>query len=51
MHDTIANNIPQESAEGKEGIVEITMPKMGESVMEGTIIKWFKKIGDHVNKR
>lgn len=28
----------------------IEMPKMGESVMEGTIIKWFKKVGDHIKK-
>ena len=26
------------------------MPKMGESVMEGTIIKWYKKVGDKVKK-
>jgi pyruvate dehydrogenase E2 component (dihydrolipoamide acetyltransferase) len=26
------------------------MPKMGESVMEGTIIKWHKKSGDQVKK-
>jgi len=32
------------------GIIEIAMPKMGESVMEGTIIKWFKKVGDRVSK-
>ncbi|NWG27600.1 MAG: 2-oxoglutarate dehydrogenase, E2 component, dihydrolipoamide succinyltransferase [Ignavibacteriaceae bacterium] len=31
-------------------LLEITMPKMGESVMEGTIIKWNKKIGDYVKK-
>lgn len=31
-------------------IIEITMPKMGESVMEGTIIKWHKKVGDKVKK-
>src|ERR1039457_2868765 len=30
--------------------MDITMPKMGESVMEGTIIKWYKKIGDRVMK-
>ena len=30
--------------------MNITMPKMGESVMEGTIIKWYKKIGDRVMK-
>ncbi len=50
MHDVIGKNIPGGSSESGEGIVEITMPKMGESVMEGTIIKWYKKVGDHVKK-
>ncbi|MGE5400308.1 MAG: biotin/lipoyl-containing protein, partial [Ignavibacteriales bacterium] len=31
-------------------IVDIPMPKMGESVMEGTIIKWHKKPGEQVKK-
>lgn len=31
-------------------IIEIPMPKMGESIMEGTIIKWHKKVGDAVKK-
>lgn len=31
-------------------LLEIAMPKMGESVMEGTIIKWHKKVGDIVKK-
>jgi 2-oxoglutarate dehydrogenase dihydrolipoamide succinyltransferase (E2 component) len=30
--------------------IEIKMPKMGESVMEGTVIKWHKKVGDNVKK-
>ena len=30
--------------------MEIVMPKMGESVNEGTIIKWYKKIGDKVKR-
>ncbi len=29
-------------------LLEIEMPKMGESVMEGTIIKWLKKVGEHI---
>jgi 2-oxoglutarate dehydrogenase E2 component (dihydrolipoamide succinyltransferase) len=29
-------------------IVEMVMPKMGESVMEGTILKWLKNIGDTI---
>ena len=31
-------------------ITEVTMPKMGESVMEGTIIKWYKKAGEKIKK-
>ena len=31
-------------------IIEVEMPKMGESVMEGTIIKWFKKVGDQIKR-
>lgn len=30
--------------------VEIVMPKMGESINEGTLIKWHKKKGDKVKK-
>ena len=30
--------------------IEIIMPKMGESITEGTIIEWKKKIGDSINK-
>ncbi|AFH49357.1 2-oxoglutarate dehydrogenase E2 component [Ignavibacterium album JCM 16511] len=38
------------SANTNGNIIEIAMPKMGESVMEGTIIKWHKKVGDKVKK-
>ncbi len=31
-------------------IIEIVMPKMGESIMEGTIIEWKKNIGDAILK-
>ncbi|HEY7750985.1 MAG TPA: biotin/lipoyl-containing protein, partial [Ignavibacteriaceae bacterium] len=30
--------------------MDIVMPKMGESINEGTIIKWHKKIGEHVKQ-
>lgn len=29
-------------------LIDVVMPKMGESVVEGTIIKWYKKEGDAV---
>ena len=30
--------------------VDMVMPKMGESIMEGTILKWLKKEGDSINE-
>jgi 2-oxoglutarate dehydrogenase E2 component (dihydrolipoamide succinyltransferase) len=30
------------------GTVDLVMPKMGESIMEATILKWHKQPGDHV---
>jgi len=30
--------------------VEIIMPKMGESIFEGTIIRWLKKVGSKIEK-
>ncbi len=30
--------------------IDITMPKMGESVMEGTIIKWHKNVGEKIER-
>lgn len=29
-------------------IVDLVMPKMGESITEATVLKWHKKVGDHV---
>src|SRR3989442_11147615 len=29
---------------------EVVMPQMGESIAEGTITKWFKQVGDHVDR-
>jgi len=30
--------------------VEVVMPQMGESITEGTVSKWLKSVGDHVDK-
>ena len=30
--------------------VEVVMPQMGESITEGTVSKWLKKVGDHIGK-
>jgi 2-oxoglutarate dehydrogenase E2 component (dihydrolipoamide succinyltransferase) len=31
-------------------IVDLIMPKMGESIMEATILKWYKNVGDHIQQ-
>ncbi len=40
----------KETKDFSGGLIDIKMPKMGESVMEGTIIKWHKKVGEKVKK-
>lgn len=43
------NKKPSTTQVGGE-LVNIPMPKMGESVMEGTIIKWHKNVGDKIKR-
>ncbi|GAL86457.1 dihydrolipoamide acetyltransferase [Sporocytophaga myxococcoides] len=31
-------------------LVEMVMPKMGESIMEGTILRWLKNVGDKIEQ-
>src|SRR5205809_8086331 len=31
-------------------MTEVQMPQMGESIVEGTLTKWLKKPGDHVER-
>jgi 2-oxoglutarate dehydrogenase E2 component (dihydrolipoamide succinyltransferase) len=31
-------------------IVDLVMPKLGESIMEATVLKWFKNVGDNVKQ-
>ncbi|HEY2469083.1 MAG TPA: 2-oxoglutarate dehydrogenase, E2 component, dihydrolipoamide succinyltransferase [Terracidiphilus sp.] len=40
---------PKVARAARDG-VEIVMPQMGESIFEGTITKWLKKVGDSVEK-
>jgi len=30
--------------------IDVIMPQMGESIAEGTIVRWIKKIGDTIDK-
>src|ERR1700753_4071324 len=41
---------PLEAAASSSGGTDVVMPQMGESIFEGTITKWLKKVGDSVNK-
>ena len=31
-------------------LIDLIMPKMGESIMEATILKWYKNVGDHIKQ-
>ncbi|ROL57843.1 2-oxoglutarate dehydrogenase, E2 component, dihydrolipoamide succinyltransferase [Bacteroidetes/Chlorobi group bacterium Naka2016] len=33
-----------------ENLVDVVMPKMGESLQEGTILRWLKNVGDRVER-
>ncbi len=39
-----------ETIEVSGNLVDVIMPKMGESLQEGTIIRWTKKVGDKVER-
>jgi 2-oxoglutarate dehydrogenase dihydrolipoamide succinyltransferase (E2 component) len=49
-HKAELSQKPNVEIKANGNIIEITMPKMGESVMEGTIIKWYKKTGEPIKK-
>ncbi len=41
---------PVVATDSNAGATEIVMPQMGESITEGTVSKWLKKVGDSVEK-
>ncbi len=46
--ETVNNGSPD--GDGEEGErIEVVMPQMGESVMEGEVIEWIKQVGDKVD--
>ncbi|MFA6440570.1 MAG: biotin/lipoyl-containing protein, partial [Bacteriovoracaceae bacterium] len=47
-----ADPVPQQSQPAVSGgaLVDVIMPQMGESIAEGTISKWHKKVGDKIGK-
>ncbi len=40
---------PAERIAPMRGTVDVTMPQLGETVTEGTITRWLKQVGDHVD--
>ncbi len=48
--DTAESKAPPAMARATNNGIEIVMPQMGESIFEGTITKWLKKVGDAVEK-
>ncbi len=55
IRDTSVNNgngasSPASSAPATGSPTEVLMPQMGESITEGTLTKWLKKIGDTVQR-
>src|SRR5207247_11045130 len=45
MRGPIARPRPENSF-----MIDVVMPQMGESIVEGTLTKWLKKPGDHVER-
>src|SRR5207248_3579972 len=41
---------PSRSEESESFMTDVVMPQMGESIVEGTLTKWLKKPGDHVER-
>src|SRR6187397_2629161 len=50
MGDTTQQSEAIGDPEGAANVAKVTMPQLGESVAEGTIGKWLKQPGDHVDK-
>ena len=47
-HGAAAEEEHQAAKERIEQLVDVRVPEMGESVSEGTVLEWLKKVGDHV---
>src|SRR5882762_7981483 len=46
----IRQRLSETSSIGVIMATEVVMPQMGESIAEGTITKWMKNVGDHVER-
>jgi 2-oxoisovalerate dehydrogenase E2 component (dihydrolipoyl transacylase) len=50
LNDPSAPPLGSAASGGHANVAKVTMPQLGESVAEGTIGKWLKQPGDHVDK-
>jgi len=48
--DSAEESTPAAPSNGEGERIEVKMPQMGESVMEGTVIEWAKQVGDTVEE-
>jgi len=46
----IGGAAPSTTPEASAGATDVVMPQMGESIFEGTITKWIKKVGEQVTR-
>lgn len=48
--ETTSEEPDREESAGDSEVVDVVMPKMGESLQEGTIVKWLKEKGEKVDR-
>ena len=48
--DTKQDDAPAKSAALPKGVVVVTMPRLSDTMTEGTVATWLKKVGDKVNE-
>ncbi len=46
----VANQVPPSASVAAGPATDVVMPQMGESIFEGTITKWLKKVGEQVTR-
>src|SRR6476660_8695121 len=49
-HCTHSALIPHSALQRGTMATDVVMPQMGESIAEGTIVRWIKKVGDKVDR-
>jgi len=48
--DSKQDDAPTKSAELPKGVVVVTMPRLSDTMTEGTVATWLKKVGDKINE-